>query len=326
MALMERADFDDVGSLDELYRRLGPMRMMPGWNKPQPSLWPEPMKTYEPMHWQYSQARPALEAAARHIGTDRAERRNLLLYNPVEGNTYAAARTMAAAYQLIRPGETARSHRHTPNALRIGIEAGPGTYTVVDGEALPIGPKDVLLTPGWCWHGHYSEAAADAVWIDILDVPLVHLLEPMFYDQHPDGLEPIREKPASSAFLFPWKDIFATLEAAPAASDGRFTRRAALKGAREQLTTLEIEAATLEPGFAGSAFRTTANAIYVGMDGDGAIDVDGTTFEWQPGDVMVVPAWRPHRQRSRNGGVLLRVTDEPALAALGFLRELAVEQ
>ena len=94
------------------------------------------------------------------------------MQNPA-GGSYATSRTIVAAYQMIMPGEKARSHRHTPNALRLIIDAEPGAYTIVNGERLSMMPGDVVLTPNWCWHGHGNDSRACAYWLDVLDVPLV---------------------------------------------------------------------------------------------------------------------------------------------------------
>ena len=64
---------------------------------------------------------------------EQAERRNLIMVNPIAGNLYATSRNLVSAYQMVKAGEKARSHRHTAAALRLVIEAKPGTYTVVDG-------------------------------------------------------------------------------------------------------------------------------------------------------------------------------------------------
>src|ERR1700730_13524937 len=183
MSSPSQSDLARSGSLQELYDKLETVGMGAGWNKPTPSLWPSPRKTLVPAHWKYELARGALDAAGRLINTELAERRNLILYNPVPGNEYATTRTLLAAYQMILPGEKARSHRHTPNALRLIVDAEPGTYTVVDGEKLPMLPGDVLLTPNWRWHGHGNDGAAAAYWIDFLDAPLIQLLEPMFLEE-----------------------------------------------------------------------------------------------------------------------------------------------
>ncbi len=160
-------------------------------------------RTSRPAHWRYAQAKGALDAAGRLINTELAERRNLILINPLEGNDYATARTLVAAYQMIMPGEHARSHRHTPNALRLVIDAEPGTYTIVNGARLPMAPNDVVLTPNWCWHGHGNDGKGCGYWLDFLDVPLVHLLDPMFFEPHPDEFEDERARGAALAAAFP---------------------------------------------------------------------------------------------------------------------------
>ena len=177
-----REELAQSGSLEELYGKLSLVGIAPGWNKKVASLWPEPKKNFVPAHWKYEQARGALDAAGRLINTELAERRNLILYNPASDASYGTVRTMVAAYQMIMPGEWARSHRHTPNALRLILDSEPGTYTEVDGVKIAMEPGDVLLTPNWSSHGHGNDSRAYAYWLDFLDVPLVQLLEPMFFE------------------------------------------------------------------------------------------------------------------------------------------------
>ena len=105
---------------------------------------------------------------------------------------------------MIMPGEKARSHRHTPNALRLVIDAEPGAYTIVNGERLAMMPGDVVLTPNWCWHGHGNDSRACAYWLDVLDVPLVQLLDPMFFEPHPEEFETEITVPNASPMHFPW--------------------------------------------------------------------------------------------------------------------------
>src|SRR5260370_730015 len=172
MTTPSRQDLAQSGSLEELYGKLEKVRMGAGWNKPTPSLWAAPRKSFVPATWAYEQARGAFDAAGRLINTELAERRNLILVNPAEGNTYGTVRTLVAAYQMIMPGEWARAHRHTPNALRLILDAEPGTYTEVDGTNIAMEPGDVLLTPNWSTHGHGNNSKACAYWLDFLDAPL----------------------------------------------------------------------------------------------------------------------------------------------------------
>ena len=55
--------------------------------------------------------------------------------------------------------------------------------------------------------------------------------------------------------------------------------------------------------------------------GQGETIIDGMRFAWSRGDVIAVPAWRPHSHIASVDSVLLRVTDEPLLKPLDLLRE-----
>lgn len=302
------------GSLEELYRQLAPISMGAGWAKPTPSLWAEPKRTFKPFCWSYAQAKGALDAAGRLINTELAERRNLILMNPVEG--YATSRTIVAAYQMIMPGEKARSHRHTPNALRLIIDAEPGAYTVVNGQKLSMMPGDVVLTPNWCWHGHGNEGRACAYWLDFLDVPLVQLLEPMFFEHHPDEFEKEILVANDTPMQFPWAETQRRLSEARTHSGA-----AEIALGDPALDTMALAMIELRPGGATKARKATANNVIGVVTGSGVTEVEGETFSWRRGDVIVVPSWYEHVHRSEGGAVLFRVSDEPVMKKLGFWRE-----
>jgi len=304
-------------SLETLHERLHGHSIGPGWAKPTPSLYPEPYKNFEPFLWSWETGRAALDAAGRLIGTDLAERRNLILYNPVEGNDYATVRTLIAAYQMILPGEQARSHRHTPNALRFIIE-GEGSYTIVNGERLDMHPNDVLLTPNWCWHGHASEAEGPCYWMDCLDVPLVHFLEPMFFEQHPAVFEPVAEIPAASPFLFAWSDVQMRLDETAPDPEGRYGRRIELGS--PALNSIALHMNRLDSGQQTRSTRTTANQIICVAEGAGTSVIDGVNLNWQRGDVFAVPGWRPFRHTATQDATLFEMSDEPVMKTLGWLR------
>jgi gentisate 1,2-dioxygenase len=305
------------GTLEDLYKQLEPIRLGAGWAKPTPSLWAEPKKSFQPFVWSYAQAKGALDAAGRLINTELAERRNLIMQNPAGGG-YATSRTIVAAYQMIMPGEKARSHRHTPNALRLVIDAEPGAYTVVNGEKLSMMPGDVLLTPNWCWHGHGNDSRGCAYWLDVLDVPLVQLLEPMFFEPHPDEFETEVVVPNSSPMHFPWGDTERRLAAAGKTANGHPAEIALGDSA---LDTMALSMTELKAGQATAPRKVMANSVFGVAKGSGTTEVEGKTLAWSRGDVIVVPAWHEHLHRSENGAVLFRVTDEPVMRKLGFLRE-----
>jgi gentisate 1,2-dioxygenase len=326
MSAPSQADLASSGTLEELYGKLDKVGMGPGWNKPTPSLWPSPRKTLAPAHWKYELARGALDAAGRLINTALAERRNLILFNPAEGSTYATVRTLVAAYQMIMPGEWARVHRHTPNALRLILDAEPGTYTQVDGANIAMEPGDVVLTPNWSTHGHGNHGKASAYWIDFLDVPLVQLLEPMFFEVTKDGNNGADESgrapttaPTDSSFVFPLRDTLRRLGEAKPEPGGPFGTQIEL--GRPALATTALYMMRLGSGVRTAPYRTTANNIYAVVQGEGASTVDGERFEWRRGDVIAAPAWRPHWHEATGDAILFRVTDEPVMQRFGWWRE-----
>ena len=304
-------------NLETLHGELHDRSICAGWAKPTPSLYPEPYKTFEPHRWRWEEGRAALDAAGRLINTELAERRNLILYNPAEGNEYATVKSLIAAYQMILPGEKARSHRHTPNALRFILE-GDGSYTIVNGERLDMHPNDVLLTPNGSWHGHASDADGPCYWMDCLDVPLVHFLEPMFYEQHPDVYEPVVSVPKESPYIFPWSSVQAELDSTEPDPDRRYGRRIELGKPALKSTALHMN--RLEAATRTRRTRTTANQIFCVAEGEGLTTIDGTDFPWQRGDIFAVPGWRPFEHFTEHGATLFEMSDEPLMRALDWLR------
>jgi len=322
---LSREELAQSGSLEELYGKLRQIGIGPGWAKETPSLWPAPRKNFVPAHWRYEQARGALDAAGRLINTELAERRNLILFNPSSEASYGTVRTLVSAYQMIMPGEWARAHRHTPNALRLVLDADPGVYTEVDGIKIAMEPGDVLLTPNWSSHGHGNDSRASAYWLDFLDVPLVQLLEPMFFepaeeeetDNAPDKAPPTKNSP----FVFPLSETLRRLDATAPDPSGRFGTCVEL-GA-PAMDTIGLYVMRLAPRSATKPYQTTANNIYAVIKGTGATTIDGERFEWSRGDVIAAPAWRPHFHEAAEEALLLRVSDQPAMQRLGFYRDEA---
>ena len=192
----------DIPTLESLYEAAGGVNFTPGWvPRKKPILWSEPRPEFVPAHWTYEDAKAGLDAAGRLIDVTLAERRNLVMRNPAPSAVFETSRTLVCAYQMILPGEHAPSHRHSSHALRVIID-GKGSYSIVDGEKTPMETGDVVLTPGWCWHGHGHDGDEPAYWFDGLDVPLTHLLEPMFFQEHPQKHETVERVVQTSPFRF----------------------------------------------------------------------------------------------------------------------------
>jgi gentisate 1,2-dioxygenase len=311
------SDLLSAPTLEALYQGLAPLSVGAGWAKPTPSLWPEPHKTFKPAQWRWTDGKAALTAAGRLVNTELAERRNLILFNPLEGNTYATVRTMICAYQSVLPGETTRSHRHSPNALRFILE-GEGSYTIVDGQKLYMHPNDVLLTPNWAWHGHGCDGDDACFWLDCLDVPTTQMLEPMFFEPYPGWIEDATSTPVESPFIFPWDKVQAALDHETPDPDG-FRGRVTQLG-NPALVTIALHMERMESGFRSRPYRTTANRIFCCAEGSGVTIVDGERFAWKRGDVVAAPAWRHVEHHVDHDATLFCMSDEPLMQMLGWLR------
>lgn len=306
-----------IGQDDVRDHALYEQNFEPGWAKRKPGLYPSPTENYEPCAWSWQGAKAALDEAGTYVDHQHAERRNLVLANPLIGNTYGTLRTLVIAYQMILPGETARSHRHTPNAGRFILQS-EDAFTIVDGEKLEMRNNDVLLTPNWSWHGHISESDKPSYWLDFLDVPLVQLLEPMFFEPNQQTTEEIVDVPGESKFIFRWEDIQRSLDAAKPDPEGIHGFRVRLETQAMPTTGLFME--RLDAGSQTRRHRTTANHAFIGVEGAGEVIVDEEVHSWQRGDVVAVPAWRPYQLKSDNGGTLFVVNDQPVMEAFGWLR------
>ena len=305
-------------NLDELYPIFNAARFTAGWHKKRPSLWPNPTTQYRPMTWRYAEGKLALDRAGDWISTELAERRNLIMYNPVGDNDYNTVKTIICAYQMIKPGEYAKSHRHTPNALRLMLDGGDGIATVVNGVKLPMIAGDVLLTPNWCWHSHYNEGKENGYWIDFLDVPLVHLLEPMFFEQDHAEPQAVSEEPVAHDFWFPYASTQQDL--AKAKPDARGIRTISLS--TPIFKTIELRFHHIPGGAVTLKRRTTASSVFACTAGEGTVRVGNNEhLDFQRGDVIAMPSWTPFEIEARGDAVLFECTDEILLRKIELLRE-----
>lgn len=315
MTTLTSRDFNRAASMDELYALLEKAGIENGWNKKEPSLWPLPKDDFRPAHWTYELAKPALDAAGRFVNTELAERRNLILNNPAPGNTYPTVRTLVAAYQMVKSGETAKSHRHTANALRLVLDAKPDTYTIVGGKKIPMEPGDVLLTPNWSWHAHANESDGDAYWMDFLDVPTVHLLGPMFFEHHPDGIEKTDSVDDHSPYRFPWRITQTRLDTASETSPG--VRQIALE---PFMATIALHVIRFEAGAQWRLPATTSSAILAIMDGAGECAFESAKFKWRRGDAIAAPLGKTCSWLASERSHVLCASDAPLLEKLDWLR------
>ena len=312
------AALDSARAIESIYAPLEDLALTPGWiDRKEPVLTKEPHGAFPPRHWRYAECKHALDAAGRLIGTDLAERRNLILRNPVAGNNFGTTRTLVNAYQMILPGEKARSHRHAPHALRVILDS-KGAYSVVDGEKTLMETGDVVLTPGWSWHGHGHDGDEPAYWLDGLDVPLTQLLEPMFFEEHPKGFEEVDVLTEESPMRFTWSSIQSRTEKAARDAEGYFGRRVRLDA--PTMPTIGIFVERLEAGQKTRRYRAAANAVFCSMQGSGVSRIGSETFDWARGDVFAAPTWNWIEHEARTDTILFTMTDEFLMRFANYYR------
>jgi len=305
-----------IVSLDDLYREAERLDVTPGWvSRDRPIFWKEPRTDFVPMHWGYQQVKDALASAGTLIDVALAERRNLILRNPFPNNNFATVKTLVCAYQMILPGEIAPSHRHSAHAMRLILDA-KGSYSIVDGEKTPMESGDIVLTPGGHWHGHGHEGAEPAYWLDGLDIPSVHLMEPMFFEEHPDKYEKITSVAASSRFRFSRDSILTKLDRAKDDPAGAHGPRVTLE--TPDMPTMGLTVEKLGSGNQTRRHRSTANRIFVVMEGGGQTRIGKETFAWRRGDTVVVPTWVDFSHQATSDSLLFCLSDEPLMRAFKY--------
>jgi gentisate 1,2-dioxygenase len=335
-------------SPETFQRRLESLSMGPLWTVLRDTLTPRPTPRAVPYQWRWADVRPLLYESARQVSAAEAERRVLMLLNPGLPGETACAETLYAGIQIICPGEIARTHRHAPNALRFIME-GSGAFSTVDGERVTMRPGDLVITPTWTWHDHGNEANETVVWLDGLDIPLVQALAAMFFEPYPAeqqavvrpsgdsrhryaaGLRPSFQAwsaPYSPVMAYPFAEARAALEAladAPDASpfdDVLMQYINPLTGG-PVLPTLDAYLQRVRPHHRTAAHRHTAAVVYLGVEGEGVIEIDGRPYAWRPNDVIVVPSWalHCHENPGPNPAVLFSFTNAPVLRAVALYRE-----
>ncbi|MDX1483225.1 MAG: cupin domain-containing protein [Alphaproteobacteria bacterium] len=286
----------------------------------------EPHPRGRPHIWKWQQTEGLIEQSGDAIAESFTARRSLMFANPtLERFT---THTMNVGIQMIKPGELAWAHRHSISALRFVIEGHPELYTVVDGAKCPMETHDLVLTPNGQWHDHHNQSGARALWLDVLDGPLVAALNQTVFENFGEDQQPVRNDVDAASLRFSWADMAARLDGL--GTDGASPHDGYAVAYRDGetggpvLKTLEPAILRLPGGFDGLSRRQSASAVYFVMAGAGRTEVDGETLDWGPRDCFVVPAWTRHKHANVStdeDALLFRVSDRPVLEALGLYRE-----
>lgn len=321
----------------------------------------EPRPAAVPHLWPWADVETVLRDSGAVIGvganTAEAERRALIFANPGLGGRPDITTTLYADLQLVRPGEKAPAHRHTTTASRFIIE-GAGGFTTVEGEKCRMTRGDLIINPAWLWHDFGNEGDEDAIWLDVLDVPLVNALNAVFYDYDfwkeedadkniqtvrtsddyshrlyaTGGIRPKFVAPATTPYsrqlVYRWSDVRAALhrvrghEGSP--YDGIIMEYTNPESGGPLGPTMGFTIQLLRTGERTRAHRHTSSTVFCVAEGRGYTEIDRARLEWHENDVFVVPSWAWHRHGSIGGeAVLYAVSDAPAVTRLGLYREEA---
>ena len=348
--------FDSTGHqtrLKELYRDFEAAGMTPLWLTREGLMPFHPQPRAVPHLWRWADLLPLAARSADLVPVGRGgERRAISLGNPgLAGDPYTTP-TLWAAIQYLAPREDAPEHRHTQSAFRFVLE-GEGVWTVVDGDPVAMRRGDLLLTPGWAFHGHQNVSDAPMAWLDGLDIPLVAETDQGFFEFGPDqvrttatpdrsaserlwgqpGLTPVAlagARPASPLVAYRWAHTDAALAAQlelegeglpgvlePGHAAVRYTSPAS---GGDALTTMRTEFHRLAAGAATRRSRTSASSVWQVFDGAGSVRLNDQEHPLERGDIIAVPAWTEFSLTAAGQLDLFTFSDAPVFEKLNLLR------
>jgi gentisate 1,2-dioxygenase len=314
------------------------------WQATQGDASREPVATFEPYLWKGKDLYEAIDRAGTEVDLETSFRRVIQMKHPSlpSGTTH----TLTLNLQLLKPGEHAAAHRHMAGAIRF-ITKGRGARLIVEGESFEIGEGDFATTPNWTWHDHVNESKETLMWLDVLDAPLVRLLQVDFHEPYKQAHQPVTRAEGTSfselspirpswvrqdsiqppAYVYRWEETEKVLKSVGERPgdphDGIFLRYANPLTGGPTLPTFNCAIQMLRPGENTLSHRHTSSALYHVFRGKGSTTVGETRFDWEEGDSFVAPLWQYHRHENTHGqpAVLFVMNDQPLMQALGFYRE-----
>jgi gentisate 1,2-dioxygenase len=340
--------------LATLYRDYDAVGMTPLWRTREGLMPFSPHPRAVPHLWRWADLYPLAARSADLVPVGRGgERRAIGLGNPgLPGDPYATP-TLWAAIQYLAPRENAPEHRHSQSAFRFVLE-GEGVWTVVDGDPVAMRRGDLLLTPGWRFHGHQNVSDTAMAWLDGLDIPLVATTDQGFFEFGPEivrdtatpdrsrnerlwgspGLTPLSAvgaRPSSPLMAYRWAYTDAALTsqleleeeghpgvAGPGHAAVRFTNPTT---GGDALTTIRTEMHRLRPDGSIPAGRTSASSVWQVFSGTGTVVMNGTSRALEHGDVFVAPSWTEVSLVAGDNGLdAFTFSDAPVFEKLSLLR------
>ncbi len=345
---------EEQKELDAMYEKMDELYMKPLWRQIGGLMPNHPEPQAVAHQWVWDELIKLAERAGELVPVGRGgERRAIGMANPgLGGNTYISP-TLWCAIQYLAPGENAPEHRHSQNAFRFVIE-GEGVWTVVNGDAVPMKRGDLLLTPGWNFHGHHNVATKPMAWLDGLDIPFAHQMDTGFFEygteqltdestpdysrserlwSHP-GLRPLAfpgQTSSSTIGRYPWEHTDAALNDQLALEEAGFPGvvgpgHAAVRYTNpttggDVMSTIRCEFHRFRPNAGSTPIHEVGNRAFQVFSGSGTIVVGDKTFQVNHGDVVNVPSWQKwHVEAGAEGLDLFCFSDHPIFEKLDLAR------
>jgi gentisate 1,2-dioxygenase len=355
LSTKDRSGSNRAARLKAVYEKLGRLDMAPYWAVDSDADHDEDSQVLKaskavPYQWKYSDIKPILYEAAELISMDDSERRSVVLVNPGLAPVRATVSTLYTAYRLNDPREIMPPHRHSINAVRIGL-TGRNNFTGVEGEDIIFGPGDLVLTPADAWHNHGNHGDDFAVNVSILDLPLSEFLNSASFEHDyreeengqsvtrkvqtakymqdfshrtygHGGLLP-RFRPNqrgtgrhSPKYVYRWDetrtllDSFRDHDGTP--HDALMIEYIDPTTGRAPFPSMTFYGQLLRPGERTLSQRQNASMVCIAFEGKGSTIIDGQKFNWEAFDAIAVPggSWFEHENRSSGDDALLFVTSD----------------
>jgi gentisate 1,2-dioxygenase len=336
-------------ALQVLYADFAAAGLVPLWTHIDDLMPSAPTPAAVPHTWRWDELYPLAARAGELVPVGRGgERRAIAVANPGLGGRPYATPTLWAAIQYLGPRETAPEHRHSQGAFRFVVE-GQGVWTVVDGDPVAMRRGDLLLTPGWAFHGHHNVTDEPMAWLDGLDIPLNHQLDAGFFEFGPErltdvstpersrgerlwghpGLRPLSDlepRPASplGAFRFEHTDaaLCAQLEleaegypgvVEPGHAAVRFSNPTT---GGDALPTLRTEMHRVVAGGRTRPRRSVGSSVWQVFSGSGSAILGEQRVPLSAGDLIAVPSWTRFAVDADDELTLFCFADTPVYEAL----------
>lgn len=344
---------EDTPELRALYKGFEDENLIPLWTQLGDLMPMHPKPAAVPHVWKWNRLLPLAEKSGELVPVGRGgERRAIGLANPGLAPHAYVSPTLWAAIQYLGPRETAPEHRHSQNAFRFVVE-GEGVWTVVNGDPVRMSRGDLLLTPGWNFHGHHNDTDHPMAWIDGLDIPFSQQMDVGFFEFGSDRVTDYAtpnfsrgERLWCHPGLRPLSGLQDTVASPIGAYRWEFTDRALTE---QLLLEDEGQPATVEPGHAAiryvnpttggdvmptircefhrlragtktAARREVGSTVFQVFEGEGAVVLAGERRKLEKGDLFVAPSWVEWSLDADSQFDLFRFSDAPIMERLHFMR------